>query len=278
MLRFIAVAIALLPATTAAQPPRIGETYELKMVREMAEKDSAGGESSSYDRDVLIERVIAVRADGLELEYDLPKDSQDRSSNWQFPVRIFKPLSGPPQLLNRAELEVNLDRWLKDAKWTRDICGHWIFTWNAFQIDCDPENAVKIVAEFDLTSVDARDGAPYSDPAASASVTLKASTGHNGTVFVADLTVDPNVVHREDAKSDVVVGEIMRKPVTLEAALAERSKEAVSGTIRVTFDTDTDGSVIRRTRLMKLEIKKPNGQSETRTVTQTLERERISEH
>ena len=78
------------------------------------------------------------------------------------------------------------------------------------------------------------------------------------------------------AESDVVVGEIMDKPVSLDAALRERAREIVSGTISVTFETDPAGNVRRRTKVTKLDIKGPDGRSETRTVTETLERRLIS--
>jgi len=282
MLRVIPFVVAAsFAAAAAAQQPRVGETYELKMVQEASGKDSHGGESSSYDGDALIERIIAVRQDGVELEYDYPKEAtaEERASDWKFPVRLFKPNGGPLQLVNRAELEARLDRWLKDAKWTRAICGHWIFTWNAFQIDCDPQNAIKIVEDFDLTSADVREGAAYKEPEALAAGTLKKkSTGLNGAVFTVEMQIDPEVFHSGEARTDVAVGEISGKPVTFDAALRERLKESVSGTIAVKFETDANGGVVRRTRVSKIEIKDPIGQLETRTITQTLERRRISEH
>jgi hypothetical protein len=90
------------------------------------------------------------------------------------------------------------------------------------------------------------------------------------------MPVDPEAVRRARAESDVVVGEIMKKPVSLDAALLERAREIVSGTISVTFETDPAGNVRRRTKVTKLDIKGPDGRSETRTVTETLERRLIS--
>jgi hypothetical protein len=90
------------------------------------------------------------------------------------------------------------------------------------------------------------------------------------------MPVDPDAVRRGRAESDVVVGEIMKKPVSLDAALRERAREIVSGTISVTFETDPTGIVRRRTKVTKLYIKGPDGRSETETVTETLERRLIS--
>jgi hypothetical protein len=68
----------------------------------------------------------------------------------------------------------------------------------------------------------------------------------------------------------------MKKPVSLDAALLERAREIVSGTISVTLETDPAGNVRRRTKVTKLDIKGPDGRSETQTVTETLERRLIS--
>lgn len=277
---FMATAAALvLPATiarAAALPlaPQVGDTYEITLTR-----DSAGSSGSSHDKDVLIERVVDLRADGMELEYDLPKaaTAEERAGNWQFPARVFKPFDGPAQLLNIPELEARVDGWLKAAGWPRTVCGHWILTWNAFRIECDPQSVIKAVQAFDLRSADLREGAPYREPEALGSGNLaRKPAGPDGAIFAVELPVDPDAVRRARAESDVVVGEIMKKPVSLDAALLERAKEMVTGTISVTFVTDPAGDLRRRTKVTKLDIRRPDGRSETETVTETLERRLIS--
>ncbi len=147
----------LLQATNArAEPaqfrPQIGDTYEIIMKQTSAQNSSDGSSGSSHDNDTIIERVIGVRPDGLELEYDLPKSASQasRTGTWQFPARVFKPEHGSMQLLNRPELEARIEAWLKAAKWTREVCGRWIFTWNAFRIECDPQSVIVNLESFDL--------------------------------------------------------------------------------------------------------------------------------
>jgi hypothetical protein len=281
MLIFAVVAPIATSSSATAEPKRarsrVGDTYQITMIRQTTQRSGDESSGNSYDKDTLIERVVGVRPDGLELEYDLPRESQDRSSNWQFPARVFRPAHGTPQLLNRTELEANLERWLKAAKWTRAVCGQWIFTWSAFQIECDPQSVVKDIEAFDLTSTEVRDGAPYRDPDARGQATLVsrvAPTG--GASFAAEMEVDADAVRRGRAESDVVVGNILQKPITLEAALLERTKQEVSGTISVRFDTDTSGNVIRRTKVTKLITKPASGPSELVTSTETLERRLIA--
>ena len=84
------------------------------------------------------------------------------------------------------------------------------------------------------------------------------------------------LVRRGRAESDVVVGQILNKPTTLEAALGERAKESISGTISVRFDSDQAGNVLRRTKVTTIETRSAEGQLETETATETLERRRIS--
>lgn len=276
--------LSMVGCGVAAEPSPAGsrndDTYELQVNRESVGDSSDGSTSSSTDRDTIVERVVAVREDGLELEYDLPKeaDAKARAADWQFPARVFKPRSGPTQLLNRAELEMRIDAWLKAAKWTREACGRWIFTWNAFRIECDPQSVLKTIEAFDLRSVDLRDGAPYQEKRAVGPAPLiRKAVGQGSATFIAELKIDCEAVRRERAESDVIIGEIMKEPVTLEAALQKRATEAIAGTISVTFDADSTGNARQRSRIAKVETKSANGVVETETVTETLERRPISQ-
>jgi hypothetical protein len=129
---------------------------------------------------------------------------------------------------------------------------------------------------FDLASADLREGAPYQEAEARGSGKLaRKAAGSDGAIFTVEMPVDADAVRRARAESDVVVGEIMKKPVSLDAALRERATEIVTGTISVTFETDPAGDVRRRTKVTKLDITGPGGRSGTETVTETLERRLI---
>jgi hypothetical protein len=266
-------------AGTFPQAPQVGDTYEITLVKDSVQQGSNGSSGSSHDKDTIIEQLTGVRADGLELQYDLPNTTtaDERTRIWQFPVRVFKPFGGPAQLLNGPELEARLDGWLKAASLSRTACGHWIFTWNAFRIECDPQSVIKTVRSYDLRSANLREGGLYQDSEAGSSGKLaRKAGGLDGETFAVEMPVDADTVRRARAESDVVVGEIMKKPVSLDAALHERAGEIVSGTISVAFETDPAGNVRRRTKVTKLDIKRPDGGSETQTVTETLERRPIS--
>jgi hypothetical protein len=266
-------------AGTLPQAPQVGDTSEITLAKDSVQQDSSGSSGSSHDKDTIIEQVTGVRADGLELLYDLPNTTtaDERARIWQFPVRVFMPFGGPAQLLNGPELGARLDGWLKAAGLSRTACGHWIFTWNAFRIECDPQSVIKTIHSYDLRPTDLREGGLYRDPEAGSSGKLARKAGRlDGETFAVQMPVDGGAVRRARAESDVVVGEIMKKPVSLEAALHQRAGEIVSGTISVAFETDRAGNVRQRTKVTKLDIKLPDGRSETQTVTETLERRPIS--
>jgi len=255
-------------------PSHVGDIYEITRLSESSQTGS-GSSGSSHDKDTLIERVLSMREDGLELEYDIPHDStaQGRTNNWQFPVRVSKPIRGQMVLLNRAELETRVDSWLKNFKLPRTACGHWIFTWNAFRIECDPQSIIRTLEAFDLRPADIRDGAMYRDSMALAPAPIaKKPVGSDGSSLVVELAVDPVAVLRERAQSDVIVAEISGQALTLDAAIQARSAEEISGTITIEFDIDSLGQVWRRTKLTKLQVRSANGKSETQTTTETVER------
>lgn len=266
-------------ADAAQASPQVGEEFEIIRSYETSQEANDGSSGSSSDQDTILERVIAVRETGLELEYDFPKGAtvEDKARDWQFPARILKRTTGPIQLLNGQEMEARVEAWLKAAKWTRAMCGRWIFTWNAFHIECDPQSVIKTIEVYDLSSTDVRDGAPYREIAALGSGTFaKMAVGAKGSSFAAALQIDPDAVRRSRAESDVVIGEITQKPVTLDAAIRERAKEIISGTILVTFDTDSAGNVLRKTKVTKLETKLPSGKTQSDTATEIIERKRLS--
>jgi hypothetical protein len=276
--------VLFLPTMAAHAEPtqrsiQIGDIYEITRTRDSSSQGSDASSGSSHDQDTLIERIEVVRPDGLEVVYDLPQQTtaDERQQTWQFPARMFELREGQVQLLNAPELEKRVDAWLKWGKMSREACGHWIFTWNAFKIECDPQSVIGMVQEFDPRMRDLRDGALYRDAHALRPVPLTMKVGSSeGSTFTASLEIDPKSVQRDRAAADVVIGEITRKPVTLDAALVERSKEAVAGTIEVTIDADAGGNVSRLTKITKSQTKKPDGSVQTETVTETIERRLVS--
>ena len=268
----------MLNGATGPVGPKVGDTYEILNDRESTGHGPHGGTNSTSDRDAVVERVVAVRGDGLELEYDLPASTSadDRHRQWQLPARVFLPSSGPPQLLDRPALESRIDAWLKWGGLTRAACGHWVFTWNAFRIDCDPQSVLAIANAFDLRPPDLKDGNIYQDPdAAEPARVIQEAAGPNGATYKAEATVDPARIRRQRAESDDGLGEITRKPVTLDDALRRHEAETIAGTVSAVFDADPQGEVRRRTRTVHITISGGAGGPEDTTIVETIERKRL---
>jgi hypothetical protein len=282
MMRLITIIVMLLvPAFAAHSQPRAGDVYEIVRVSD-SETSSDELTGTTHDKDTIVERVIAVSANGLELEYDFPASAapQERASHWQLPVRVFKPLDGPARLSNRAELESRVDGWLKSAELTRAACGRWLFTWNAFQIECNPEAVLRMLEAFDLNSDDLRQGALYKAEKALAAAPIRQmpAGSSGGQVFTVEMKVDPDAVRRQRAEADVVVAEISGQKLTLDAALRARVAEQVSGSIVVTFEANSAGVLQRRRTVTALETKRADGSRETQKIVETLERRPIALH
>lgn len=273
----VALMLPAFPAQAESRQPteRVGEEYEVIRSYETNQQSSSGSTGSSNGRTVIRERVLAVRENELELEYDHSKEitAAERARDWQLPARVLKSTDGQVRLLNENELKKRVDSWLQAAKLPRKVCGSWYFTWNAFRVECDPRTVLKLVEELDLTSVDLRDGAAYRDDQASEPALLRREAGTDHRVVYKSVNkIDPNVVRRARAEMDVVTGEIMREPVTLEAALSKRSKEVVSGTISVTFEVDASGQPLRRIKVTEVETRESDGSFDRQTSKETVER------
>lgn len=264
MRAFLLLAALVAPSLAIAQ--QAGDQFQLVRTT-LTEQRSPGAMNSSQNSDALLERIVSVSPAGIELEYSLPPGSQ---GDWTFPVRVFKPQTGALQLRNRPELEARIDKWLKDANLTRAACGHWVAGWTAFRIECNPESALRTIDSFAIGQLNLADGAPYTDPQAERPAPLKAKPDGKG--FTAELAMDPARIRDDLARADIAAAEINGQKLSLDAARKAHASDQVSGTIKVTIDTA--GAVSRRVRIATQTITR-NGQTETRTTTEMVERRPI---
>jgi hypothetical protein len=252
----VATLVMSLGLPASAQPAdRVGDTYEISLEL-VSDTSSAMSSGSSRDRYVLIERVIALREDGIELEFDLPKEipEEDRVKAWQYPARVLLSPGRPLKLLNAADAETRLAAWLGDK--AKALCGHWVLTWTAVKVDCDPQSIVQGVEPFIVKPVHPAEGAPYEAVGAKSAAPLRIEQqSAGGSVFVADLVLDPETVRRQRAQTDVAVAEMMGQALlTLEAAIEAHAQEKISGTISVRIETDAQDRVVRRTTVTRSEV------------------------
>ena len=269
--------LALLSTPTAAVP-NVGDSYTVTRETKSEHSSEDGSSGSSFDRDTIMVRVINAGVGGFELQYDLPLSAtkQDREDTWQFPARVLMPLTGAPQLLNGTELSKRVDVWLARAGWTREACGQWIFTWNAFKVECDPQLVVGMVEAFDLEPPELRDGALYRHPGANRAMPLHRNSSAEGrSSFSASMPIDSEQVRRDLAQTDIVVAKLSGKSLSEDAALAAHAATLISGSIEVTFEADVTGMVQKRTVVTTLKLVEPGGKIDTRKSTETLTRTKL---
>lgn len=280
-MRMVAIVALLLgPAAMAAAVPRerVGTAYEIRVERTSAIREGDGSVANSTDRDMVVERLTAIRDDGVELSYARPAaiPAHERVADWQFPARVFRPDHGPVQLLNRPELERRRDRFLAAAGLTSADCGQIIFTWDLFRIECDPQLVLQSIDGYDFVPGELRDGAGYSDPAAAAPGQLRQSNGAGGTVrYVAQMPIDPQVIRRERALTAAFIAQLEGHGATANATPTAQPDEPISGTVAVTLDRDAAGLVWRRTRVISLTVGAA-GKAQRETRTEVVERHLLS--
>jgi hypothetical protein len=264
----------------ASGPVKAGDIFEILRSYETQSKENADDSSSSSGHTTILERVLRVDENGLELEYEEPleKDGRDKRGTWQLPARIFRPIDGEPKLLNIEEIEARLGPWLKKANYPREACGQWIFTWNAFKIECDPASALGIVENYDLWVADLSDGRSYNDEYALEPMPLKLKYKDDiKAVYEVELKINPDKVREGNAETDVVVSKIMGKPKSLEEAMRDQDGRKISGTMLIEIEADLSGFVRKKTTKTTAQIEEPDGKIESRLATVIVERKPYSE-
>lgn len=274
----VLLAIAFVGSSVLAEATPPSERYLLLLKRHSEDQDGDRGRGSSDDNDGIVVRYLGSSDGGQDLEYDLPDEatSRDREAAWQFPAKIRVSSDGSMILLNMADLERRRDRFLKKAGWSKQICGRWIFTWNAFKIECDPLSAFGIVEAFQAQPKLLADGAPFAMKGAVGAALMRCApaTGGGQKCTVA-LLLDADATRRELAEADVVIGDLTGKPISVAAAAKKRAETQIRGTVEVTFEADAAGVVERRTIVIHSEQLGPVGEKRTTFSTAILTRTKL---
>jgi hypothetical protein len=263
----------------AATTGQAGDEYRVTVSYATSSKSSDGGSSSSRGHNTYVERVLEVIADGLELEFDLLSEAKEanRLIEWQWPVRVQEASNGDIRLTNKEEMEARRDAWLTAAEIPREACGSWYFTWNAFQVECDPDAIIPTLQDIRLRPSGFGEGKIYRHPGTLEGASPKVvAADEQGQTLVAVLPIDADFVRKEKAESDVVVAQILGEELTLQEALAARSAEEITGTLTITFETDPLGRIRQRTTLAEIKTVDASGVEEASTNTRTITRELVS--
>lgn len=270
----VAVVTALVCKAALAQTPDVGSESLILLERETSQK-SNGGSGQSRTNNFIAERVLSKSENSVDLEYWMPGIEGDLGpTGWMFPLRLRNSTMGDVEVLNRDALLARRDAWLDSAPQFRQLCGGAIFSWAAFEIHCEVEDAVDIVAQFDLWVGTLAAGQLWDEPNTIGSSHLEMiANGADGQNFEVTLDLDPETLRSERAELNVAVAMMTGRPVpSFEDAFAELDGVTYSGTLVLGFETDSAGAVTKRTWLQKWTSVDANGESESYAVMTTIQR------
>lgn len=274
----ICVLLTLLSASAwgQVQDENVGDQFRITLSYNSETKGENGSSSSSSGSHEYLEQILSIRDDGVERLYDIPLESGDegRLISWQFPVRVFEASDGGMEILNRRELEERRDAWLEAAEIPTEACGTWYFTWNAFQVECDPDAILETIKAIKIQPANLLDGAMFTHPAAINPGRLQRGEGASRTFRVV-MAVNAEYFHRAEAQGDVIVGEIMRKPISFEDAYAKRKAETITGTVEVVLAANADDRVWKQITSIETVKTEVDGQVEREISTEVIERNPI---
>ncbi len=252
-----------------------GGVYEVTIERSTTSATSDGSSSGSSSSNYALQMTVTPNGpDSTTVTFDLPADrtAKDRARQWQFPATIAYDANGGATLFQPEILDRRLDDWLTLGKWTREMCGRWIFTWNAFYIECDPQSVIENVQPFLLPPADLAEGAMHTDPNALAPAAfVRLPAEDDAIVLEAQFTLDPTKLEAERIEQDKVVAEIMGPPTSPEMAAVRqerndaRNSEEVTGTLRVQYDLTYQPDEWVRTEISTITVRRGDGVIETET-------------
>jgi hypothetical protein len=280
LFRLIALTSALIATALqeeqALASSEIGTRTEIRQTYETSSRRDDESSGSSSGHTTLVERVIAERNDGLELEFDLPPTvtATDRARQWQFPARVFRSADGSLTLLDQAALVSRLTAWLNKAKIDRRTCGTWYFTWNALKVECDPNSVLETIGGYDIRASNLVEGQLYGAKNATAKGPLKIIRSSPGEISLGvNLELDVKAYRRGQAESDVVVAQITGNKLTLDEATRQRANDKISGTVKIQIDLDAvSQKVVRRTTVTHVQIRSGDNGPEDETSKVIVER------
>lgn len=274
---WFAILLTMISAPVLAQGPveQMGDSFRITVFHKSESKGETGSSSSSGGHEY-IEHIAAIREGGVERVYDIPRDLADESRliDWQFPVQVFEAKDGEMQIVNRSDLEARRDAWLKAAEIPVEACGTWYFTWNAFQVECDPDAILETIRAIKIQPLNLKEGANYTHPAAIQAGSLQL-LAKDSSQFRVEMTVDEDYFHRSEAQSDVIVGEIMREQVTFQDAYERRKAERITGTIEVVLTASEAGQVVKKVTSIETIKIRSDGEEVQAKSTETIERKKI---
>jgi len=188
-------------------------------------------------------------------------------------VLILRRTDGDLTILNHDELKLRSDTWLQSANIDSSLCGSWYFTWNAFQIVCDPNSVISLIKPLNLR-INLKNGELYSEPSAiSENPLVLLENNLNSRAYRVDLELDPNTIREEKAETNRIVSEISgtTSPLIKGKASGDPPPQ-YRGDIQITFRTNPAEQVMEKTSVATIVTSFADGRTEQETATTVIRR------
>ncbi|QGX38424.1 hypothetical protein [Permianibacter aggregans] len=245
-------------------------------------KSSEGSSGSSNSRSTIVERIIGEREEGLELEYSFPKGDVPEIEAWKLPARVLNKPGSHIELLNKAEINARLDAFLEKHPEIRKHCGGVVFTWAAFEIHCDTNHVVDVIAGYNLYLGALSEGQLYTEPGALAPAPLKVAPSETpNQIYEVTLVLDPVLLQSEYEKSmeqaAAITGMDAIELINSSLHLGAGEQPDFSGTRVVVLEASSDGRVEKIQRQTTIVIKGGGLFHEVRKQKESLKRRPINQ-
>lgn len=273
------LALAAIAAPTAALAENAAPEHYVIESRYETESEGESGTGSSSGRNTYTEFARA-EAGGCSLRrFDIVDDSKRPRplAIWQFPLVLRECPGTAPVIANRESMLKRRDAFLAAMGVGEEACGKHYFTWNVFEVECDPDEAVARLAQIDLASIPLTDGAAYvmPDTGTRVTLTLAANAPPGQRVFTGRGTVDPAYLRDKAAETIMVVAEISGETVTREEAYAQIAAWQFSGETAITLVEEPAAGRITATITGESREVDAIGKVETRRGAVVIARKRV---
>lgn len=247
----------------------------MQLEYERSSKRSDGQTSgTSHGRQALIETVIEETSGGVVLQYDLPRDEGGKANSgfWYFPARVLERPDGSLELLDEQVVEARINQWLDKHKISKEACGMWSHGGGfPFKVDCDPQSILDQIESFDLRIPDLMAGAEYSHALGDVPGELMALPAARPGYSVT-FTVDQDKARAGEVANALILAQMLGQDLTRQQAEEDAAKIGFQGTIRIEFDLNPAGTVIRKTERTEITVTRPGEDAETTTSLTTVTR------
>jgi hypothetical protein len=275
----LGLALAAVAAPTAAWAGESAPDHYVIESRYETETEGDSGSGSSSGRNTYTEFVRDEAGGCVLRSFDVVDDSKRPRplAIWQFPLVLRECPGAAPVLANREAMLGRRNAFLAAMGVGEEACGKHYFTWNVFQIECDPDEAVLWLAQIDLAAIRLEDGAEHVLADTGTRVTLQqvSDASPGARAFSGSGVVDPAFLRDKAVETIMVVAEVSGETITREEAVEQVAARQFSGETAITLVEEPAAGRITATITGQSREVDAMGKVETRRGKVVITRKRV---